>query len=116
MTAFYINTDIETEERFDITKFMNYSDNYDVLTSDFLENITKLPLGGKYAVSGEEKRPDLLSYKIYNDTQYWWCLMIYNGIPNANLITNGMTILFPTIDTLENFYFNLKVKENARNR
>lgn len=46
-----------------------------------------------------DRRPDLLSYDLYNDSKYWWVFALYN----RNIIKDplfdfkvGVTILIPT--------------------
>lgn len=111
MSMFFLNLDLETEERFDISKFLEYTDCFDPLTSFTLDQIKKLPVGGNYAVSGEEGRPDLLSYRIYGNTQYWWILMFYNDKINIEDIKTSDILYYPKLDELENFYFSLKIKQ-----
>ncbi len=44
-------------------------------------------------------RPDLISYKIYGTTNYWWFLMWFNGVSDAwNDIRENMLIAFPSLD------------------
>lgn len=100
--------------RFDPAIFMDYSDNFDPLTSYFLEAVIKLPQAGKYIVTREAGRPDQLSHTIYSDTQYWWVLMHYNGILSADDIKIGDTIRYPSINEVERLYFSLKSKESSQ--
>lgn len=110
---FFINLDKISKERFDLGRFMEFNiDNYDPLTSNFLFQIKNLPLGGVYTVQGEDGRPDLLSYSVYGDTQYWWILMAYNGFNSVDQIHNGEQIKFPKVAELEDLYFTLKINQN----
>ena len=112
MSLFYINLDYESDVRFDLAKFMEYSEDvYEPLTSDFLYEIEKLTPVDRFTVTSEEGRPDLISYKIYGTTQYWWVLMEMNGILDIENIVNGTIIEYPDISDLENIYFSLKSKE-----
>ena len=105
---FYIDNNIETNNRFDINKFVEFNyDNYDVLSSFFLANIQKLPEQGTYKVTNEEKRPELLAYNIYktpSSIQYWWILLWYNSILNVNDLITGVVISYPSLNSLENLY------------
>lgn len=108
---FFINLNSNTTDRFDKSRFLEYSDNYDPLNSSMMTDVTTLPQGGQYTVQGEDGRPDLLSYRIYGHTQYWWILLLYNRLLDYSSIATGDVILYPSLDSLENFYFSLKSKE-----
>lgn len=114
MSLFFINLELESDERFDMGKFYNYeTDAYDVLTSDFFRRLKQLKKFGEYNVQNEEGRPDRLSKKIYNSFQYWWILLAYNDITETNKLESGMTINFPSLDDLEDLLFSLKGKQIA---
>lgn len=108
---FFINLDIEPENRFDIERFMEFTDNYDVLTSSLLNDINTLPNGGVYTVQGEDGRPDNISYKVYGDVQYWWIIMMYNSLTDISQIITGMDLYYPSLADLEAYYFSLKSKQ-----
>lgn len=102
---FYINNDLETKTRFDMIKFLNFDvDNIDCLGSYMLLNIPNLPMQGTYTIMSEEKRPDLLSYSIYEDTQYWWILMWYNSITSIEELKSGITLGYPSINAIQDLY------------
>ena len=113
---FFINLEKESESRFEITKFFNYTDNHDPLTSFLYSELKSVPLEGYFKVRGQEGRPDLVSFEIYTDTQYWWVLMLYNDIQKVDQITEGMDLKYPSISALEDLYFSLKINEQAINR
>ena len=113
MGLFYINLDSTAPNRFDPEFFFEYTDNLDLLNSEFLRQLKELPENGTYTVSTEEGRPDLLSYKIYTDTQYWWLLLIYNDLVYVDDLVLGMTIKFPSLADLEAIYFSLTSKQAA---
>lgn len=112
---FYLDDSITTENRYDMIKFFNFDvDNIDCLTSFFGQNLRQLPVYGTITVTEEEHRPDMLSYKIYQDTQYWWLLLWYNSILNVNDLVAGLSINYPAQSTIEEFYIlasNLKKTE-----
>lgn len=108
---FFLNLDLETDERFDISKFFDITNGFDPLTSYTLDQLKKLPVKGNYAISGEDGRPDLVSYRIYGSTQYWWLLMFYNDKINIEDIKTSDILYYPSLDDLENFYFSLKIKQ-----
>lgn len=113
---FFIDLDNSSEKRYEISKFFEYTDNFDPLTSFLYEQLKSLPMEGYILVQGEDGRPDLLSNRIYSDTQYWWILMTYNDLAKVEEIVNGMEIRYPSIESLENLYFSLKTNEQAINQ
>lgn len=113
MSKFFIDLETNVVDRFDMSKFMEYSDNFDPLNSAMLTDITKLPQGGQYTISGEDGRPDLVSYRIYGHSQYWWILLAYNRIIDYEAIKTGDILKYPSSDSIEGFYFSLKTEEIA---
>ena len=111
MSIFYINLEDETEDRYDLSKFMNFTDNYDPLTSDLLSELKNLPFGGRFKIRDEANRPDKASLAIYKTFQYWWILLYYNGMTSPDQFTLGKTIEYPLLSDLENYYFSLSVKQ-----
>ncbi len=106
---YYINDELApTVDRYDLQKFIdpNY-DFTDFISSYFINKVTSLPIGGTRIVQGEGGKPDLLSFRIYDSTQYWWILMLYNSLFNPIDLTEGMTIKYPKKSDLETLYFQL---------
>lgn len=111
MSTFFINTNLENADRFDMSAFLEYTDNYDPLNSEFLRLLPTLESNGRFAVQSEIMRPDLISYSIYKDTQYWWIIMMYNNIFEIADIQIGLILDYPSLSDLEGLYFSLKSKE-----
>lgn len=113
MPQFFINTDLESDERFDLAKFLEFNvDNYDVLNSRFLNDLDKtVPASGEFEVRVEEDRPDLLSNSIYNSTQLWWIVLYFNNLLSVDEYKSGNMLQFPTVPAVENKFFNLKALE-----
>lgn len=107
---FYFDPYVDGPVRFDISKFVPWSEigGMDYLRSWFLEQLGYIPPFGDYKVTTEESRIDLLSYKIYGDTQYWWILMYYNGLFDLNDLKTGFVLEFPAIEDIEDLYFRVK--------
>ena len=111
---FYINNDINNSTRYDLSKFMEFNnDNYDSLNSYMLEFLSKLPAFGLYMVKENEGKPDLISYDLYEDTQYWWILMLYNNIFNINELTPNKIISYPSISSIEELYSNANILQKV---
>lgn len=110
---FYINPDYISDEKYDLAKFFNFEDdNFNVLDSYFIDNFKKLPNYGTFVITVEEFRPDLISYKIYETTNYWSLLLIYNNIVDFSELVNGKNINYFNVRDLESLYYNL----NSLNR
>lgn len=115
MSVFNINLDYESSVRFDIARFVEYTENsYEPLTSEFFEKVGALPNIDRFTVTSEAGRPDLISYKIYGSDQYWWILMLINGIMDVSGITEGTVIEYIDLSDLEDLYFSLKAKETSK--
>lgn len=104
---FFIDNSLDTTTRFDMIKFFNFDvDNIDCLTSFMMRALKILPKIGTYTIKEEEYRPDLLSYKLYNDTQFWWLLMWYNSILSIKDLKSGLSIDYPSKNNLEDLYLS----------
>jgi hypothetical protein len=113
MSEFFINTSGDFKERFDMSKFLEFTDNQDPLNSRFLSRVRKLPVRGQFVVTVQESRPDVLSYKIFGDTQYWWILLFFNKIQDPDQLATGDVINYFSIQELENLLFSLKAKQTS---
>ena len=69
-----------------------------------LLNIPKLPEQGTRKITTEEVRPELLSFRIYRDTQYWWIFLVYNEILDINQLQPGVILLYQNINYVEYLY------------
>lgn len=114
---FFIDTTDNDKERYDLGNFMLFDEDFfDVFTSNALDEIPKLPIGGRIVVAGDDFRPDAISYKIYGSTQYYWVILVYNRIQSVNDIENGQELLYPTIGALEDYLFGLNVQQSESDR
>ena len=116
MSKFFIDLESNATDRFDMSKFLEFTDNFDPLNSAMMSDVSTLPQGGQYTVQGEDGRPDLVSYRIYGHSQYWWILLIYNTIIDYSAIKTGDVLKYPSIDSIEGFYFSLKTREVAASK
>jgi len=112
---YFVNLDITRQKRYDLAKFMDYvNDVFDPLTSYFLAQLKTLPVFGVYIVSGSEGRPDLVSWAIYKDTQFWWPIMFYNDLLSVDDIVQGMSINYFNVSDLESLYFTLNSRAHTQ--
>ena len=108
MSQFFINLDIEREERFDFAKFLDYQElEFDPLTPKFLQELRKLPSAGQLSVGALENRIDLIANRIYGETQLWWVVMEYNNLEDPEDIPSNTIINYPSALDLELLYYNL---------
>ena len=112
---FYLNDQYDTHTRFDLMKFVdiNGKDWYDPLTSFFLINLPKLPHVEEYIITYEIGRPDLLADRFYQDTQYWWIVMLYNNILNVNDLQAGVSIRRPAKELIDDLYIQASTLKKA---
>jgi len=113
VSQYFINLDIDSEERFDLAKFMEYTDNFDPLTSAMLNEVRDMKTVGKFSVQAFAGRPDLISNEIYGSIQYWYLLMEYNNIETVEDLTAEVTLNYPSAEALEDAYFKLRARQVA---
>jgi len=59
-------------------------------------------------------RPDLLSYRIYGDSQYWWILCKFNNIDDIwNDMYIGGDLVIPSLADIEDYYARVKKRTIA---
>ena len=107
MSYFYINQDNSGAHRYDVSRFMEYSEGvHDTFTSYLLSRISDLPVYGQYRIQAPS-RPDIYSRDIYRTTDHWQLLLIYNNVVLIEELTPGKILLYPDINALETIYFSL---------
>lgn len=112
---FFINLDGDFTKRYDAAKFMEYANStFDIINSYFVFMLKSLRVYGEYVVQTQENRPDLVSFSIYGNTQYWWILLLYNNIFNFEELPANTTLQYPSLASLEDLYFNLKSLETEQ--
>jgi len=106
---FGINSTLVASGRYDQAQFSNYdTDVYDHLDSYFEYKLSSLPISGEFTVSAaEDNRPDLVSYKIYNDVALWWIIMAVNGLINPSEVVAGKKLSYPSLTDIELLLFKL---------
>jgi len=85
----------------DRTKFYHVLTTDDIQELDFLWNtLSKIDttyVPGYYRVSVIDLlRPDLISYKVYGTVDFWWIILLVNGIDNPlSDLKEGMILEIP---------------------
>jgi Base plate wedge protein 53 len=63
------------------------------------------PVGYYQIAENDVMRPDLISYKVYQTTDYWWLILYVNDIHDPlNDIKSGQVIKIPNILDIFSFY------------
>jgi len=101
--------------KFDRTTFLEKTQNasddleWDLLLSGWeLFTLTK-PVSFNTIQYGDIGRPDILSYRIYNSSKYWWILCKVNQIDDVwNDMHIGDDIVVPDLVDIENYYAAIK--------
>lgn len=97
-----------------MAKFIEYvQSSFDILNSYFIYKLSSLAESGKYTISVDETRMDLISYNIYGDTHYWWILMLYNNEIEVENLAAGDVLSYPSLTDLENLFFSLAGLQNT---
>lgn len=104
---------IDSPTRYDLARFAELVPDaltFDFLTSGFCRQIPLLPQGGSYQVRDDVARPDLASYRIYGDTQYWWILLVYNKMISPAELLQGAVISYPSVSSIEQLFYTLSTQ------
>jgi len=109
---FYIDLNTDYKERYAPSKFMEFSEEgHDILTSFFMLKLDGLKPAGSFTVTTEVGRPDVVSHKLYDSTQYWWMVLAYNNMVHFDELVTGAVLKFPSLSDMESLYFQLKALE-----
>ena len=112
--VFTIDADYETEERYDLGKFIQFKgDVHDVLCCPFLMGLKKLPLWRYYRVDDGEKDIDLISDDAYGTLFYSFLIQYYNDTFEEEFPEGTVLKLF-SIEDLEQLYADLSDKNFDR--
>jgi hypothetical protein len=104
---FTSNVAFQSDLRIDFGKILEFNlDFYDILTSEYVVNLKNLPVAGTFRVVTERFRPDLISYRIYDDEQYKHILMVYNDLVSYKQILPGLTLAYPSLLGMQSLLFS----------
>jgi|LSQX01.3.fsa_nt_gb hypothetical protein len=109
--SYGINLNVDATPRFDARRYVEFNNDaqaYDILTSDFVNQLVDIPAAGEIQVLVDAERLDNISYKLYNSTQYWWVLALYNYMPCHKYVKQGTVIRYFSLSNLEKLNFSLK--------
>jgi len=58
---------------------------------------------------GDVSRPDIMSYRIYGSSEYWWILCKFNQIDDIwNDMYVGQDLIIPSIGDITRFYSSVR--------
>ena len=104
------DTGLIQEEHF--FKFDEKNACYDMFDNTFINSFMKLKSIGNYVItSNDEKRPDLISYNIYNTVKYWWLLILYNEILDSDELKKDKQLKYFDINDLNKLIMDLSIKQ-----
>ena len=108
---FAYDDSVESVVRWEVCKFVPWSEigGNDFLRSWILDQLGECPAVGEYCITKRE-RIDQIAYEVYGSTQYWWILLHYNGVQDLGELKNGKILEFPSLEALEELYFQANSK------
>lgn len=112
--TFYMR-DYTSEEKYDISKFMNFDEDvYDVISSPFLAQVKQLPTVNYYNVDERFREIDLIAEDAYGDQFLAYLIQFYNDDFREVYPEGTILKLFP-LDKLNEIYTELSKKSKMNN-
>lgn len=101
---------IETPVRYEFSKFFPFNElsGFDMTRSYFAQQLGYIPEFGDMEIITNEGRVDLCAVDGMGQTQYFWILLMYNGIIDVNELSTGTILKIPDKNKLEELYFRVK--------
>lgn len=84
---------------------MNGNEEYDFLYNNLSRLVLNYPVSYYQLTDSDVMRPDLVSYKMYNTTDFWWLILYVNDIedPLTDLVS-GTIVKIPNVLDIYAFY------------
>ena len=104
----------DTQFKYNLKNYARYNeDNYDILSSVFVEKLFDIPEVGEYTIKKEDKfRLDKLSYKIMQSFDYELLLLLYNAITKLDELDERVSLSYFSTSSLENLDLELELMKN----
>lgn len=84
---------------------INGVEEYDHLDNNVSKLVLNYPVQYYRVQETDLIRPDLISYKLYGTEEYWWLLMVINGIEDIfHDMEVGQLLQIPNVYDIYNFY------------
>ena len=105
--------DYASEEKYDISKFMQYEDGvYDTVGSVFLAKVKLLPTVNYYNVDNGYREVDIIAQEVYGSVFFAYLIQLYNNMFIETFPEGTILNLFSASD-LENLYAQLSAEQNS---
>ncbi len=90
----------------------------DWLNTSYLSRVPQLVLQEQYVLQAQDvPYPELLSYRKYGTTDFWWVLLMYNGIVDIiNEMQPGSLWGIPTYSSIQNMLSGSSVGASGRSQ
>jgi hypothetical protein len=84
---------------------VNGNEEYDFLYNNLSRLVLNYPVSYYQLTDSDVMRPDLVSYKMYNTTDFWWLILYVNDIedPLTDLVS-GTIVKIPNVLDIYAFY------------
>ena len=101
---------IDTPVRYESSKFFPFSElgGFDIIRSYFAQQLGYIPEFGDMEIVTNEGRVDLCAVDTLGETQYFWILLMYNGVIDVNELKTGSILKIPDKNKIEELYFRVK--------
>lgn len=105
---------VQTPIRFESSKFFPFSEagGYDIIRSQFARQLGYIPTVEEINVGVNEGRVDLIGLDALGSTQYFWIIMMYNGVTDVSQLKSNTKLRIPDKNSLEKLYFTVKAQGN----
>lgn len=104
---FTINSSVKTVKKYSIQKYFEWVPSlqiHDPTTAAIIPLIRNLNIAGTYEHKHQRGRLDMASWVIYQDTQFWRILMIFNDMKSFWDLETGGSLVYPSLADLERLF------------
>jgi len=100
-----------SRSRFMKTEVVDTVSELDMLTNSLDDSIFTRPMSFHTVTDQDTKRPDMISFKIYGQTNFWWIIAKINNIEDLfNDLQEGQILRIPQREDIEDFYLQNRKK------
>jgi hypothetical protein len=89
---------------------------YDLILSHWDLFEIKHPVTFDTVQYGDMQRPDILSFRLYGKSEYWWIVCKFNQIDDVwNDLFVGMDLIIPSVADITSFYGKMRKRVRSAN-
>lgn len=104
--------EINNKDHLGIANLINFNtDTFDIFNSEFINKIKDLREVGRFKVTTEVNRPDLVSYSMYGSVRFWRFILMYNDLNFSSDIVSGLILKQFDVSELTALIYELKSKK-----